>query len=130
MVLPTQQVKVERDGGWTTEFQHLRELPFDSDEYERLHALFFHEYDVIGGAHESRTRSRQTLRVTPRVTGRTVAIAEWPRLRQQVEALHKFGQHEEGLKHLRCLAEYMKRVNHATLPRIMSRGGDGWLCGR
>ena len=36
-----------------------------------------------------------------------------------VEALHANGQHEEALRHLRCLRHYMTLVQHATMPRVL-----------
>ena len=106
------------DGGWTAEFQPLRELPFSSSEYERLRNLFFTEYNVCGGGRESRTRSG-TLRVTQRITGKTTRIAEWPRLRAAVEDLHAAGDFPAALAHLRCLERYMQMVHCKSTPRIM-----------
>jgi hypothetical protein len=109
------QVKVERDGGWPAEFQEVRQRPFDAGEYERLAAFFL----APGGRAVPRggrvTRSRED---------ETARLAEWPRLNQAVRAMHGAGEREEALKHLRCVEEYMKRVNHATLPRIMRRDGE------
>ena len=52
-------IKQEQDGGWTAEFQSLRALPCDRAEYDRLHDLFFTEYNVCAGARESLTRSQR-----------------------------------------------------------------------
>ena len=109
---------LESDGGWPAEFQPLRLQSFDGAEYELLRERFFTVYNVTSGARESCTRGG-TLRVTTRVVGKKVAIAEWPRLRCAVEALHANGQHEEALRHLRCLRHYMTLVQHATLPRVL-----------
>ena len=122
-------VKQETDGGWPAEFQPLRALPFERSEYERLRAVFFTEYDVYAGARESQTR-RGTLRVTQRVPRRTIAIAEWPRLREAVEQLHADEQPEAALAHLRCLERYMQTVQHPSVPRILRQdvgdaGGSG-----
>jgi hypothetical protein len=71
---PTERVvpvKQERDGGWPAEFQTIRQKPFDSAKYRELRAWFFTEVDVIAGVRESQTR-RGTMRVTKRVTGRTL----------------------------------------------------------
>eukprot|EP01052_Picozoa_sp_SAG31_P049961 SAG31_NODE_11182_length_1057_cov_3.132568_1_plen_200_part_01 len=82
-------VKTE-DGGWTAEFQPLRQKRFDEKEYARLHELFFAEYTVEAGVRESRTR-RGTLRTTVRETGTTTRIAKWPRLQNVVQQLHEDG---------------------------------------
>eukprot|EP01046_Picozoa_sp_COSAG06_P015469 COSAG06_NODE_993_length_11161_cov_12.065359_4_plen_481_part_00 len=120
----TVAVKQETDGGWPSEFQPLRALPFERGEYERLRAAFFTEYDVYAGARESLTRGGR-LRVTQRVTRRTIAIAEWPRLREAVEQLHTDGQPEAALAHLRCLERYMQTVHHPSVPRILRQdAGD------
>jgi hypothetical protein len=125
----TVAVKQETDGGWPSEFQPLRSLPYEHSEYERLRAAFFTEYDVYAGARESLTRGGR-LRVTQRVTRRTIAIAEWPRLREAVEQLHADEQPEAALAHLRCLERYMQTVHHPSVPRILRRdagdaGGSG-----
>ena len=117
-------IKQEADGGWPAEFQSLRALEFDRAEYDRLHELFFAEYSVYAGARESRTRGG-TLRVTQRVTGTTVKIAEWPRLRTEVEQLHGGGEFSAALAHLRCLEHYMQIVHHHSIPRIMREGSSG-----
>eukprot|EP01043_Picozoa_sp_COSAG02_P062596 COSAG02_NODE_8676_length_2483_cov_7.254067_2_plen_403_part_00 len=122
---PTERVvpvKQERDGGWPAEFQTIRQKPFDSAKYRELRAWFFTEVDVIAGVRESQTR-RGTMRVTKRVTGRTIRIAEWPRLRETTQALHETGQHEQALQHLRCLAHYLQLVRHDTMPRILREPG-------
>lgn len=108
----------EQDGGWTTEFQSLRVLPFDRAEYDRLYDFFFTEYEVCAGARESRTRGG-TLRVTQRVTRKTVKIAEWSRLHATVEMMHTNGEFTAALAHLRCLEHYMTMVHHASIPRIL-----------
>eukprot|EP01045_Picozoa_sp_COSAG04_P031306 COSAG04_NODE_5749_length_1504_cov_0.949466_2_plen_374_part_00 len=115
-------VKTEADGGWTAEFQPLRQKPFDEKEYKRLHELFFTEYAVEAGARESRTR-RGTLRTTVRRTGTTTRIAEWPRLQEAVQQLHEADEKEEALKHLRCLEHYMQRVSSGSLPRALRADG-------
>jgi hypothetical protein len=125
----TVAVKQETDGGWPSEFQPLRALPFERSEYERLRAAFFTEYDVYAGARESLTRGGR-LRVTQRVTRRTIAIAEWPRLREAVEQLHADEQPKAALAHLRCLERYMQTVHHPSVPRILRQdagdaGGGG-----
>eukprot|EP01047_Picozoa_sp_COSAG01_P060615 COSAG01_NODE_7454_length_3204_cov_15.414681_1_plen_279_part_00 len=111
-------VKVERDGGWPGEFQELRQRPFDAAEYEQLIQFFL----APGGRAVPRggrvTRSRQD---------EMARLAEWPRLNQVVRAMHASGQREEALRHLRCVEEYMRRVNHPTLPRIMR--GEGEMAG-
>jgi hypothetical protein len=111
-------VKVEHDGGWPSEFQELRRRPFDAAEHERLIQFFL----APGGRAVPRggrvTRSRQD---------ETARLAEWPRLNQAVRAMHASGQREEALGHLRCVEEYMRRVNHPTLPRIMR--GEGEMAG-
>eukprot|EP01052_Picozoa_sp_SAG31_P021259 SAG31_NODE_1635_length_7682_cov_5.457471_1_plen_494_part_10 len=114
-------VKTE-DGGWTAEFQPLRQKRFDEKEYARLHGLFFAEYTVEAGVRESRTR-RGTLRTTVRETGTTTRIAKWPRLQNVVQQLHEDGNKEEALKHLRCLAHYMQRVGPGSLPRALRSDG-------
>eukprot|EP01045_Picozoa_sp_COSAG04_P018399 COSAG04_NODE_1700_length_5892_cov_2.003798_3_plen_746_part_00 len=118
-------IKTESDGGWTAEFQPLRQKPFDSREYERLHGLFFAERPKEAGARESRTRGGR-LRVTTRVVGTTTRIAEWPRLRDTVQELHEAGgekDKEEALRHLRCLERYMMLVRPGVLPRALRPDG-------
>jgi hypothetical protein len=111
-------IKTESDGGWTAEFQPLREKAYDDQEYRRLHALFFAERHKEAGARESRTRGGR-LRVTTRIVGTTTRIAEWPRLRDTVLELHEAGNQEEALRHLRCLEHYMMRVRPGVLPRAL-----------
>ena len=102
-------VKQEADGGWPAVFQDFRQRPFDQAEYDRLCAYFFTEYDVHAGARESLTR-RGTLRSTVRVTGRTVRIAEWPRLEETIKLLQAGNEPNEALGHMRCLEHFMQKV--------------------
>ena len=111
-------VKEDKDGGWPAEFQLLRKLPFDQAEYGRLHRWFFTSYDVVAGVRESRTR-RGTIRHTARITRQKVRVEEWPRLRQRVEELVKWGGLTEALQHMRCLEAYMAAVRHQSAPRIL-----------
>lgn len=111
-------VKQEVDGGWPSEFQALRQQPFDQADYARLHAWFFTPYDVHAGSNQSVTR-RGTLRSTLRVVRQNVRVAEWPRLQEHVERLIAEGQRHKALGHLRCLAWYMQKALHATIPRIL-----------
>ena len=115
-----QVVKQEADGGWTAEFQELRQQPFDQADYDRLHAWFFTPYDVHAGSRESRT-CRGTLRSTPRVVRQRVRIAEWPRLQEHVERLIVMGaaQSHEALGQMRCLERYMQKALHVAIPRIL-----------
>ena len=117
------RVKEERDGGWPAEFQVIREQPFDEADYTELRAWFCTEIDVIAGGRESQTR-QGTLRVTQRVTGRTVRIAEWPQLRDRVQQMHEAGQHEQALQHLRCLKRYLQLVQHKAMPRVLRVSGS------
>jgi hypothetical protein len=116
-------VKSEADGGWTAEFQPLREKPFDASDYKRLHDLFFTEHAIEAGARESVTRGGRR-RVTTRVVGTATRIAEWPRLRDTVQKLHEAGNTMEALKHLRCLEHYMMRISSGSLPRALRADGS------
>jgi hypothetical protein len=117
------RVKEERDGGWPSEFQVIREQPFDEADYTELRAWFYTEIDVIAGGRESWTR-QGSLRVTQRVTGRTVRIAEWPQLRDRVQQMHEAGQHEQALQHLRCLKRYLQLVQHEAMPWVLRVSGS------
>ena len=126
------RVKQEADGGWPSEFQALRQKPFDQADYDRLHAWFFTQYDIHAGSRESRTR-RGTLRSTVRVVGQTVRIAEWPRLQETVERLMIAGdetERQEALGQMRCLERYLQKVRHVTIPRIMRVTSSGGPVGR
>jgi hypothetical protein len=124
------KVKVEQDGGWPAEFQQLRQKPFDEADYARLHEIFFAKRPVVAGSRESRTR-HGTLRVTERVVREKAMIEDWPRLNSQVESMHAAGQHEEALRHLRCLEFFLSHVGHPFLPRALRADGsaDGFAAG-
>lgn len=59
------------------------------------------------------------------------SIEEWPRLSSQVESMDAAMQHEDALRHLRCLEFYLMRVNHPCLPRALRADGstDGFAAG-
>eukprot|EP01052_Picozoa_sp_SAG31_P069891 SAG31_NODE_28723_length_406_cov_0.543974_1_plen_129_part_10 len=82
----------------------LRALPFDQTEFEDLRSWFFN---------------------SRRPAAKDNRIAEWPRLHQVVVQMIDAKESAAAFSHLRCLAAYLHKTHHPSLPRILRAAVDG-----